>query len=123
MVNRQKGSGTRVWLDYKLRELGIQPATIRGYDRELDTHLAVGAAIARGEFDVGLGIQAAASSCNLDFIACTKEKFDLVIPLDRYQSPLLEPLLEIIQSEEFKKVVSEMGGYDTALTGETVIVK
>jgi molybdate-binding protein/DNA-binding transcriptional regulator YhcF (GntR family) len=122
-INRQKGSGTRVWLDYKLRELGILPSSIKGYAREVDTHLAVAMNIVKGEADLGLGIQAAANSCNLDFIPVTKERFDLVIPIHNYRSPLFAPLLNIIQSEEFKKVVNEMGGYDTAQTGEVAFVK
>jgi molybdate-binding protein/DNA-binding transcriptional regulator YhcF (GntR family) len=122
-VNRQKGSGTRVWLDYKLRELTILSHSIKGYDRELDTHLAVAMSIVRGEADVGLGIQAAANSCNLDFIPATREKFDLVIPMSKYRSQLFAPLVEIIKSDEFKKIVNEMGGYDTAQTGETVLIK
>jgi molybdate-binding protein/DNA-binding transcriptional regulator YhcF (GntR family) len=122
-VNRQKGSGTRVWLDYKLREIGILPHSIKGYNRELDTHIAVAMSIVRNEADVGLGIQAAANSCNLDFIPATKERFDLVMPVNNYRSQLFAPLLEIIQSDEFKKVVNEMGGYDTAQTGDTVFIK
>ncbi len=122
-VNRQKGSGTRVWLDYKLRELGIIPSSIRGYTRELETHLAVAQAIVKGEADVGLGIQAAATSFNLDFLPATKERFDLVIPINNYNNPLFAPLLEIIKSEEFKKIVNEMGGYDTSQAGETVFIK
>jgi molybdate-binding protein/DNA-binding transcriptional regulator YhcF (GntR family) len=122
-ANRQKGSGTRVWLDYKLRELGIIPGSIKGYARELETHMAVAQAIIKGEADVGLGIQAAATSFNLDFLPATKERFDLVIPIKNYHSPLFAPLLEIIKSEEFKKIVNEMGGYDTSQTGETVFVK
>jgi molybdate-binding protein/DNA-binding transcriptional regulator YhcF (GntR family) len=122
-VNRQKGSGTRVWLDYKLRELGILPLTIKGYEREMDTHLAVALSILKGEADVGLGIQAAATSCGLDFIPATKERFDLVIPINNYRSQTFAPILRIVQSEEFKRVVKEMGGYDTSQTGETVLVK
>ena len=122
-VNRQKGSGTRVWLDYKLRELGIIPGSIKGYDRELDTHMAVAQAIVRGEADAGLGIQAAAASFNLDFFPATEERFDLVIPMANYRDPVFAPLLEIIRSDEFKKVVNEMGGYDTSQTGETVFIK
>jgi molybdate-binding protein/DNA-binding transcriptional regulator YhcF (GntR family) len=122
-INRQKGSGTRVWLDYKLRALDIIPHDIKGYNRELDTHLAVGMSIVQGKADVGLGIQAAAKSCDLDFIPATKERFDLVIPIEKYRSTLFAPMLEIINSEEFKKVVNEMGGYDTAQTGDTIFVK
>jgi molybdate-binding protein/DNA-binding transcriptional regulator YhcF (GntR family) len=122
-ANRQKGSGTRVWLDYKLRELGILPLTIKGYTREMDTHLAVALSILKGEADVGLGIQAAATTCNLDFMPVTKERFDLVIPVNNYSSQTFAPILRIVQSEEFKRVVKEMGGYDTSQTGETVLVK
>jgi molybdate-binding protein/DNA-binding transcriptional regulator YhcF (GntR family) len=122
-INRQKGSGTRVWLDYKLRELGILPHNIKGYNNELDTHIAVAMSIFRNEADVGLGIQAAANSCNLDFVPATKERFDLVIPLKNYCNEIFTPLLEIIQSKEFKQVVNEMGGYDITQTGDTVFVK
>jgi putative molybdopterin biosynthesis protein len=79
--------------------------------------------VVRAEADVGLGIQAAANSCNLDFIPQTSERFDLVIPVEKYNSPLFASLSEVISSEEFKKVVSEMGGYDVAQTGDTVIIK
>ena len=121
-VNRQKGSGTRVWLDYKLREIGILPHSIKGYNHELDTHIAVAMSIVRGEADVALGIQAAANSCNLDFVPATKERFDLVIPVINYRSQLFAPLISSIQSEEFRKVVNEMGGYDTTQTGDTVFI-
>jgi molybdate-binding protein/DNA-binding transcriptional regulator YhcF (GntR family) len=121
-ANRQKGSGTRVWLDYKLRELGILPAVIKGYQNERDTHLAVAMSILKGEADVGLGIQASAISCNLDFIPLTKEKFGLVIPVANYHSKLFEPILKIIGSDEFKQIVNEMGGYDTTRTGATFFI-
>jgi putative molybdopterin biosynthesis protein len=79
--------------------------------------------IVRGDADVGLGIQAAAYSCNLDFIPATKERFDLVIPIKNYNSPTFASLIEIVQSAEFKKVVNEMGGYDTSQTADTVFIK
>ena len=121
-VNRQRGSGTRVLLDSKLREIDILPSDIRGYERELDTHLAVATAIARGEVDVGLGIQAAASTCGIGFLPLFKERYDLVIPMENYRSGLLAPLLDIVRGEEFGKTVSEMGGYDIAETGATTFL-
>ena len=123
MVNRQKGSGTRVLLDFKLRELGILPGDIKGYQQELDTHLAVASAIARGEADVGLGIEAATHSCDTDFLPLFKERYDLVIPAEKYRSKPVLSLREIIESEEFRRVVAEMGGYDTSETGTTTFVK
>jgi putative molybdopterin biosynthesis protein len=116
-VNRQKGAGTRVLLDIQIRQLGIHPNEIKGYEREMDTHLAVGMAIARGEADVALGIEAAARSCNLDFLPLFRERYDLVMPRTNYRSKLLAPLLSTIISDEFREVVNKVGGYDTSQTG------
>ena len=118
-VNRQQGAGTRVLLDIHLRQLGINPKDIKGYEREMDTHLAVGLSIAHGEADVTLGIEAAARSCNIDFLPLFRERYDLVIPLANYRSELLAPLLSAVISDEFKAVVNKAGGYDTSQTGAT----
>lgn len=121
-INRQSGSGTRILLDLKLRQQGILPSEIRGYEHELDTHLAVGSAITRGDADVGLGIEAAARSCGLDFLPLFRERYDLVIPVSTYRSRRLAPMLQIIRSDEFKKAVDEVGGYDTSQTGTTTFL-
>jgi putative molybdopterin biosynthesis protein len=121
-INRQEGSGTRVLLDIQLRQLGISPREIKGYEREMETHLAVGLNVARGEADAALGIEAAARSCDLDFLPLFRERYDLVIPIASYRSQLLAPLLETVVSEEFKEVVNRVGGYDTSQTGMTVFL-
>jgi molybdate-binding protein/DNA-binding transcriptional regulator YhcF (GntR family) len=118
-VNRQKGAGTRVLLDIHLHKLGIPSSRIKGYERELDTHLAVGLSIAHGEADVALGIEAAARSCNLDFLPLFRERYDLVIPIANYRSEILSPILSTVISDEFKAVVNKAGGYDTSQTGAT----
>lgn len=123
IVNRQEGSGTRVLLDFHLRRCGILPSEIKGYDRELKTHLAVATSIGRGEADVGLGIEAAARTCNLGFLPLSRERYDLVIPVANYRSKILSPLLEIIGSEGFKKIVANVEGYDTSQTGATTFCK
>ena len=121
-VNRQKGSGTRVLLDIQLRQLGINPEEIKGYDKEMETHLAVGLSISRGEADVALGIEAAARSCDIDFMPLFRERYDLVIPISSYRDKLLKPLLDTVVSEEFKEVVNKAGGYDTSQTGTTAFL-
>lgn len=122
-VNRQKGSGTRVLLDLELNKLGIPAQEIRGYDRELETHTAVATSIAHGEADVGLGIEAAANSCQLGFLPLFRERYDLVIPVENYRSNLLSPLLDMIKSDEFIETVKQVGGYDTSETGTTTFLK
>jgi molybdate-binding protein/DNA-binding transcriptional regulator YhcF (GntR family) len=118
-VNRQRGSGTRVLLDLKLKEMGILPHDIRGYEDELDTHLAVALAVNHGKADVGLGIQAAAKSYGLDFLSLFRERYDLVMTKKNYESQLFAPLLEIVVSDEFRNVVNQVGGYDTSQIGST----
>ncbi len=120
IVNRQRGAGTRVLLDYELEKLGITPDLIRGYDREEYTHLAVAAAVASGVADAGLGIRAAASALDLDFISLTFERYDLVFPKAFYEDKLLLPLLDLLHDEKFKSAVSALPGYDVQPMGNLV---
>ena len=119
-INRQRGSGTRLLLDYKLKELGISADEIRGYDREEYTHLAVAAAVAGGRADVGLGILSAAKALDLDFIPLLSEQYDLVILGSHYETDNIQLLLSIIRGEAFRKEVDALGGYDTSMMGHVV---
>jgi molybdate-binding protein/DNA-binding transcriptional regulator YhcF (GntR family) len=117
-VNRQAGSGTRALLDHHLHRQALNPAEIDGYSRVLPTHLAVAAAVAEGSADAGLGIRAAARAFDLDFVPLARERYDLVIgAAARERSPLRE-ILAVLGSLEFRDVVAQIGGYDTARTGE-----
>ena len=119
-LNRQRGSGTRLLLDYKLRELGIEAEDIRGYDREEYTHLAVAAAVAGGRADVGLGILSAANAMGLDFVPLLSEQYDLVIPSEHYESKSVQFTLEIVRGDAFRTGVDALGGYDTSSMGQVV---
>ena len=119
-INRQRGSGTRMLLDYKLRELGIAPNQVKGYERDEYTHLAVAAAVAGGRADVGLGILSAANAMGLDFAPLLSERYDLVIPAEHYESDVMQPVLEIIRGDEFRRAVDALGGYDTSAMGAVV---
>jgi molybdate-binding protein/DNA-binding transcriptional regulator YhcF (GntR family) len=122
LINRQKGSGTRILLDQELRQLGITPSGLKGYDREVDTHLAVARCIAQGEADVGLGIEAAARASHIDFLPLYRERYDLVMTIENYRNRKLAPLLKVIASKDFRQAVTEAGGYDTSQTGTTTFV-
>lgn len=119
-INRQRGSGTRILLDYKLKEVDIQPEQIAGYGREEYTHLAVAASVDGGRADVGLGILSAARAIGVDFLPLLSEQYDLVIPREFYTSDLLQPFLELVRSDEFKSGVDALGGYDTSMMGKVV---
>ncbi len=119
-VNRQRGAGTRVLLDYHLELKGINQEAIRGYHHEEFTHLAVGAAIASSRADCGMGIAAVTHALDLDFIPLFDERYDLVIPLEHAESPLLEPLFQLLEDEDFRQVVSELPGYDVQPMGKVI---
>jgi putative molybdopterin biosynthesis protein len=120
-VNRQAGSGTRILLDWRLGQLGIDSAKIKGYQRDEYTHMAVAVDILSGTADVGMGIHAAAQALALDFIPVTTERYDLVIPAQHYDNPLVQELLEVIASQEFKEQVMALGGYDVRDTGRIIL--
>ncbi|HYM91771.1 MAG TPA: molybdopterin biosynthesis protein, partial [bacterium] len=121
-VNRQRGAGTRVLLDYELRRAGLSPQQIQGYDREVYTHMAVAVAVATGAADCGLGILAAARAMGLDFVPVARERFDLAIPEDQMESPLVKQVLAVLDEPEFRRAVTALGGYDLSLTGTVVQV-
>jgi putative molybdopterin biosynthesis protein len=116
-VNRQQGSGTRVLLDYQLKQLRIDGAAIAGYEREEFTHMAVGVAVASGLADAGLGVRAAAQALALDFIPIASEQYDLLIERRFFESARGEELLATICCDRFRAAVSALGGYDTAKAG------
>ena len=117
-VNRQRGSGTRILLDYQIKILGINTKDIHGYDREEYTHLGVAAAVSAGKVDTGLGILSAANAMGLEFIPILSEQYDLVVPIKYHRSSLIKPLYELIQSSDFQAKVQALGGYDTACMGK-----
>ncbi len=120
-INRQKGSGTRILLDYKLKQLGIKADAINGYQNEEFTHMAVAVSVLSGSEDAGLGIYAAAKALDLDFIPVVIEQYDLVIPLEYFETAPIQILFEIINSRTFKQRVEALGGYSTARTGEIIM--
>jgi putative molybdopterin biosynthesis protein len=121
-INRQRGSGTRLLLDYHLETLRISPQKIHGYEQEEYTHLTVASAVASGKADCGLGIHAAASALELDFITLEDERYDLVIPTEYLDTPLLEPFLTLLQDPDFKRAVESLHGYDASVMGKRISI-
>ena len=117
-INRNAGSGTRLWLDTQIARLGLASGQINGYSQEVNTHTAVAQAVARGSADAGLGLAAAARPFNLDFIPLFQERFDLVIPVESLGQAGLGTTLDYLNSLEFRKMAEGLGGYSTDHTGE-----
>ena len=117
-VNRQSGSGTRVWPEDQLGAAGIDPAQIQGYEREEATHMSVARAVNDGLATAGLGIQAAAAAYGLHFIPLTEEHYQLVVPEAVWQTPAWLAALATLRSTAFASAVADLGGYNVAGTGE-----
>lgn len=119
-INRQRGAGTRVLLDYHLEREGIDPAAVQGYDHEEFTHLAVAAAVSSARADCALGVAAAAAALDLDFIPLFTENYQLVFPTRIYESDLLAPLRDLAVDPEFRRSVQRLPGYKITQMGSIV---
>lgn len=110
-VNRQRGAGTRILFDTLLKKSDMSSEQIQGYEREMFSHLSVAAEIKEKQNSVGLGVYSAAKTMNLDFVPVADESYDLVMTKSFYESIGGQLLLEVIQSEQFKMNVEQLGGY------------
>jgi putative molybdopterin biosynthesis protein len=119
-VNRNPGSGTRLWLDAELRRQRIPAEKINGYEKVVKTHSEAASLIENGKADVSLGLQAAAHQHGLDFIPLFEERYDLVLPNE--QEKQLNLLLDYIQTADFRTALGSLGGYNPSHSGEQVTV-
>ncbi|MDC7225424.1 MAG: molybdopterin biosynthesis protein [Spirochaetales bacterium] len=119
-INRQRGAGTRVLLDYMLGGKGISPDSINGYTREMTTHMAVASAVKSGTADTGLGVYSAASVNGLDFIPVGTEEYDFVVRKDMLDVPSLQAFISCLQSAEFAAELEKLGGYELKSPGEII---
>lgn len=122
-VNRQSGSGTRVWLDSRLKQVSVRTDSIQGYADEKITHSAVAQAVAEDLADAGIGLEAAALSFGLEFVFLTHERYDLAVPETCLQQPALQALLAWLRSPATRQEIEQLGGYGTGQTGEITWVE
>jgi putative molybdopterin biosynthesis protein len=116
-INRQRGSGTRMLLDHELKSRGIGPETIRGYEREVTTHLAVALAVKSGEADAGMAVYSAGKALGLEFIPVATERYEIAIRREHLDDPRVAELCAAITSSAFRVIMDRLGGYDTRETG------
>jgi putative molybdopterin biosynthesis protein len=121
MINREYGAGSRVLLDENLKLLDIYGSTIKGYSKQNQSHLAVASAVNSGEADVAVGNEKIARQVdNIDFIPLKKERYDLVVKKEDFQTFEIQTMLNIIRSAAFKNEFGNIGGYDISDIGKIV---
>ncbi len=119
-INRQRGAGTRILLDWHLKKAGLKPESVDGYAKEESTHMAVAVNVLTGAADCGLGIHAAAKALGLDFVPLARERYDLLIPDEFLNDARVQAMLEIIRGPAFTGRVAAIGGYETTLSGRVM---
>lgn len=117
-LNRNPGSGTRIWLERELARIGLPSSLIRGFENAVPTHSRAAQAVHEGRADVSLGIQAAARERGLDFLPLFDERYDLA--LSHESRPQLTPLLNDLQTSSFRHIVESLSGYNAAHCGEEI---
>ncbi len=121
-INRQSGSGTRVWLDYQLKTIGLEGDGIVGYGNERSTHSEIAQAIAEGGANAGIGLEASSRALGLDFIPLALESYQLVARSENAAQNPLKKLFHWISTAEAKKIITQIPGYITFRTGELIEV-
>jgi putative molybdopterin biosynthesis protein len=122
-INRQRGAGTRLLLDFKLKQAGVSPDQIDGYEREAATHMAAAATVAANSADAALGILSAALALNLDFIPLGNEEYDFVLYPRFLELPHIRYFTDILQNRNFHKRLEKLGGYTWDKCGEIINVE
>ncbi|MDR0916476.1 MAG: helix-turn-helix transcriptional regulator [Oscillospiraceae bacterium] len=118
MINREMGSGTRILLDQKMCILGIDAATVNGYNNVNSSHIAVASAVVNGVADVGFGCESVAGNmAGIEFIPLQLEWYDFVYKLVDTKLPVMRALIDYATSDEFKRDLSTIGNYDLSQTG------
>ena len=118
LVNRQKGSGTRVLLDHHLKEMKIPASKIEGYEKEVYTHFEVGLSILSKEADVGIATVAVGKLLGLPFIPVAKERFDMILEQNTFFHKAIQAFIEVLNSKEFRHRVEPIGAYDFRDSGK-----
>ena len=127
LINRNKGSGTRVLTDIELKLIAEKRgisfsaliSSIKGYTYEARTHSAVASAVKFGKADVGVGIRPVAELNGLEFNPIAEEQFDFVVPQDRLNENAIKRFLTVLRSNEFAQLLpAGMRTYER--TGETI---
>ena len=117
-MNRQKGSGIRVLLDYELKKRGIACDDITGYDNEVCTHFEVGLSLISSEADMGIASAAVARILDLDFYPLVDERFDMILDKNTFFQPPVQAFIETLQSDKFKNRVEKIGNYNFSHAGK-----
>lgn len=122
-VNRQAGSGTRRLLELMLADAAISTNDIKAFETAEFTHSAVGAYIASGMADVGFGVRTAADRFGLEFIPMVDERYFFALPIAAINEPLIQDVLNLMQSPGYHAAINALPGYAATGTGQILLLE
>ena len=118
-INREKGSGIRVFVDEMCKKLSVFPDQIRGYEEEAASHMMAATAVKRGSADAAIGNEKTARQVEgIEFIPLKQESYDIIFRLQDLEREPYQDLLSCIRSERFEAEIRAIEGYDTTGIGE-----
>jgi len=121
VINRPESSSARILLDVQIKKMGLRADRIKGYDRVMNSHLTIAAAVAEGEADIAVGTERVSHQMDgIDFIPLLEERYDLVIRRDAMETPMIQTMIKILRSEAFKKEISHFSGNDYRMLGTII---
>ncbi|MEI8324701.1 MAG: substrate-binding domain-containing protein [Betaproteobacteria bacterium] len=122
-ANRALGSGTRVLLDELLAQQQLSGAQLRGYATSEPSHAAAAQAVASGQADAALGIEAAALARGLDFVPLLQERYHLVCLKSALEQPAVLALRKLLASSAWQQQLGRIAGYTPAQCGEVLSMR
>jgi len=121
LLNRERGAGVRVLLDEKIKQMGLNPESIKGYTRESQSHLAAASIISQKGADFSIGNEKASQQVQgVEFIPLQKERYELTVKTRDMSKARFKIMMDIINSKEFKNEINALGGYDLTELGKIV---
>ena len=117
LANRNRGSGTRVYMDYLLKKdaqkyrLGM--GNVRGYETEFRTHEEVAKQISSKRADIGLMLRYIAEKHELKWVHVTWEPYECYALKERVQNKVVKRMRELLNSEWFQSLLNTIPGYKT----------
>jgi putative molybdopterin biosynthesis protein len=122
-INRQEGSGVRALVDHLLKDEGIKPSQLTGYNSQVFTHYDVVRSVSTGLMDVGIAAESVAVSSRLVFLPIFEERFDMIVKKEAFFDRHVQAFVEFIRSDHFRGLLEMMKGYSDRETGMVVYPK
>lgn len=121
IVNREKGAGSRILLDARLKKLKIAAYKVAGYQNLAPGHMAAAWQVRNGAADCCIATRPAARAFGLGFVPLVSERYDFAIRRRHLDLPAIQTFLNTLSRLGFRRELESAGGYDTEVSGQRMM--